>query len=148
MDWETLYCPNQHGRYYGVTFHHGRLVKNGSTRGQKQARCQSCGGSVALKSATAYYDLNIEPTIFETAIRALAEGNSIRSTARIVEVDKDTICDWLNRVAHHCRLVMLYLWDGLQVIECQLDAESRASRGTLEFCSHHREKSRNCEEGI
>jgi IS1 family transposase/transposase-like protein len=121
MDWETLYCPNQHCRYYGIPAPQGRLVKNGSTRGQKQALCQACGQSVALRYGTAYFDLNTEPVIFETAIRALAEGNSIRSTARIVEVDKDTICDWLDRAAQHCRVVMLYLWRNLHVTECQLD---------------------------
>ena len=121
MNWETLYCPNQHCRYYGIPVPQGRLLKNGSTRGQKQALCQACGQSVALRYGTAYFDLNVEPVIFEAAIRALAEGNSIRSTARIVEVDKDTICDWLDRAAQHCRVVMLYLWRNLHVTECQLD---------------------------
>jgi IS1 family transposase len=121
MDWETLYCPNRHCRYYGIPAPEGRLVKNGSTRGQKQALCKACGSSVALRYGTAYFDLNATPIVFETAIRALAEGNSLRSTARIVEVDKDTTCDWLNRAAQHCRLVMLYLWHNLHVTECQLD---------------------------
>ena len=55
------------------------------------------------------------------AVRALAEGNSIRATARIVQVDKDAVCTWLDRAAQHCRLVMLYLWRDLHVMECQLD---------------------------
>lgn len=62
-----------------------------------------------------------DPAIFETAVRALAEGNSLRSTARIVAIDKDTACDWLHRAACHCRLVMLCLWQELAVSECQLD---------------------------
>jgi hypothetical protein len=36
-------------------------------------------------------------------------------------VDKDTVCAWLDRVARHCRVVMLSLWHNLHVIECQLD---------------------------
>ena len=32
-------------------------------------------------------------------MRALVEGNSLRTTARIVEIDKDTACDWLHRAA-------------------------------------------------
>jgi len=68
-----------------------------------------------------YLDLHADPAIFETAVRALAEGNSIRATARIVQVDKDTACEWLDRAAQHCRLVMLYLWGDLHAIECQLD---------------------------
>ena len=61
------------------------------------------------------------PVIFEMAVRALAEGNSIRAAARIIEVDKDTVCAWLDRAAQHCRLVMLYLWRDLHVLECHLD---------------------------
>jgi IS1 family transposase len=66
-------------------------------------------------------DLHADPAIFEMAVRALAEGNSIRAAARIIEVDKDTVCAWLDRAAQHCRLVMLYLWRDLHVLECQLD---------------------------
>jgi len=121
MDWETLYCPNRHCRYYGKAQNQGRLVKNGTSHGQKQALCKACGSSVSLRYGTAYYDLNADPLIFEVAVRALAEGNSLRSTGRIVDIDKDTACDWLNRAAHHCRLVMLYLWRDLHVNECQLD---------------------------
>ncbi len=121
MDWETLYCPNKRCRYYGLPFHEGKLVKNGSSGGQPKALCNGCGGAVALNYATAYYGLESDPAIFETAVRALAEGNSIRATGRIVQIDKDTVCDWLDRAALHCRLVVLYLWSQLHVTECQLD---------------------------
>ena len=76
---------------------------------------------MALSYATAYYGLESEPSIFETAVRALAEGNSIRATGRILQIDKDTVCDWLDRAALHCRSVALYLWSQLHVTECQLD---------------------------
>ena len=93
MNWETLYCPNRHCRYYGIPFYEGRMVKNGSSYGQKQGLCQACGSSVSLRYGTAYYDLEADPLIFETAVRALAEGNSLRATARIIQIDKDTACD-------------------------------------------------------
>ncbi len=69
----------------------------------------------------AYFGLATDPAIFETAVRALAEGNSTQSTARIVQIDKDTACAWLNRAAQQSRLVMLLLWQNLHVAECQLD---------------------------
>lgn len=97
------------------------MVKNGTSYGQPQALCKGCGSSVAMRYGTAYYGLESEPAIFEMAVRALAEGNSIRATSRIVQVDKDTICAWLNRAARQCRLVVLYLWNQLHVEECQLD---------------------------
>src|SRR5262249_10157590 len=68
-----------------------------------------------------YYRLKADQALFEMAVRALAEGNALRATARIVQVDKDTIGAWLDRVARHCRLVMLSLGHHLHVRECQLD---------------------------
>jgi IS1 family transposase len=76
---------------------------------------------VALSYGTAYCGLDTEPGLFELAVRALAEGNSLRATARIVLTDKDTVCAWLDRAARQCRRVMLYLWHDLHVRECQLD---------------------------
>src|SRR6185503_9199943 len=66
MDWATLYCPNRACSYYGRRFWRSLLVKNGSTRGQKQARCQACGRSVALTYGTAYFDLDADPALFDT----------------------------------------------------------------------------------
>lgn len=121
MDYESLYCPNRRCRYYGVPFKQGVMVKNGSSHGQKQVLCKACGSSVSLRYATAYMGLEADSAVFETAVRALAEGNSLRATARIVQIDKDTASRWLDRAAQHCRLVMLYLWHNLHVTECQLD---------------------------
>lgn len=121
MDWKTLYCPNKYCKYYGIPFQQGKMVKNGTDHGQPQALCKSCRSSVTLNYGTAYYGLESDPLIFETAVRALAEGNSLRATGRILQVDQDTVCDWLNRAALHCRAVVLYLWSQLHVTECQLD---------------------------
>lgn len=121
MNWEDLYCSNPHCFYYGVPFHHGDMVKNGSSNGQKRGRCQHCGKSVSLKYGTAYSGLEVDSSIFETAVRALAEGNSIRSTARIVNAEEDSIRIWLHKASQHCRLVTLELWTNLRVTECQLD---------------------------
>jgi len=121
MDWETLYCPNVKCRYYGKPFGESRLVRNGASHSYPQALCRACGSSVSLRYGTAYMHLEAEPAIFETAVRALAEGNSLRATARIVQVDKDTACAWLARAGQQSRLVQLYLWHELAVSECQLD---------------------------
>src|SRR6266699_4339178 len=121
MDWETLYCRHRHCRGYGKPFSQGYLVKNGTSRGQPRAWCTACEASVVLSYGTAYYGLEADAAIFETAVRALAEGNALRATARIVQVDKDTVCTWLHRVACHCRTIMLYFWHDLHVSECQLD---------------------------
>ena len=75
----------------------------------------------SARYGTAYYGIRTEERIYEIAIRALGEGNSLRGTGRIVEVDKDTVCDWLDRAGRHSRAVMTYLLDNLHISECQLD---------------------------
>ena len=86
----------------------------------KNRRCAvRVEGALRFHTGTAYFELDAAPALFDTAIRALAEGNSLRATGRIVEIDKDTACAWLHRAAVQCRLVMLYLWQGLCVSECQ-----------------------------
>ena len=87
MDWETLYCPHRHCRGYGKPFSQGYLVKNSTSRGQPRAWCTACEASVVLSYGTAYYGLEADAAIFETAVRALAEGNALRATARIVQVE-------------------------------------------------------------
>ena len=76
--------------------------------------------------------------IFETAIWALAEGNAIRATARIVQVAKDTVCAWLDRAAQHCRRVVLYLWRDLYVLEGCISTLGRSKR------SRHHELVEGC----
>lgn len=121
MDWTTLYCPNRACAYYGQPWAQSRLVKNGMSHGTKQARCQVCHSSVSLSYGTAFYELQADPAWFALAVRALAEGNSLRATGRIVQIDKDTAAAWLDRAAQQCRRVMLYLWQDLHISECQLD---------------------------
>ncbi len=48
---------------------------------------KACGSSVSLRYGTAYMRLEADPAIFETVVRALAEGNSLHATAQIVQID-------------------------------------------------------------
>ena len=70
MHWETLYWPHRDCRCYGQPCTAGLLVKHGSRRGEPQARCNACGGSVTLRYGTAYYGLETDWARFERAVRA------------------------------------------------------------------------------
>ena len=48
MDWETLYGPNPACALSSVGFRESRLVKHGTTRGQRQALCRACRSRVDL----------------------------------------------------------------------------------------------------
>jgi hypothetical protein len=60
-----------------VRYRKSRLVKNGSSRGQRQMLCRACGRSISVRYGTAYSDLEADASIFDLAFRALAEGNSL-----------------------------------------------------------------------
>ena len=55
------------------------------------------------------------------AMRALAEGHALRGTGRIVDVDKETVCNWVDRAGRHGRAVTTHLCDTLHIRECQGD---------------------------
>jgi len=76
---------------------------------------------MTLSYGTAYDGLETDRALCEMAVRALAEGHARRATARIIPVDKETVCAWLDRVARHCRVGMRSLWPHLHVTACQRD---------------------------
>src|SRR5262245_18224215 len=96
MNWEKPFCPHRHCRGYGKLFTAGFLVKNSSNRGEPQARCLACGGNVTWRYGTAYDELETDRAMCEIAVHALAAGNPLRTTVQIVQVDKDTVCGWLD----------------------------------------------------
>ena len=55
--------------------------------------------------------------------KLLAEGRAIRATARIVEVDQDTVGQWVSRLGRHSLRVMAYYFRNLHITReaCQLD---------------------------
>lgn len=80
-----------------------------------------CESTFSIRQGTAYLSIRTDETIFTIAMRALAEGNSIRGTARIVDVDKDLVAAWLDQVAFHCLVATRYFFRNLHITECQLD---------------------------
>ena len=114
MDLTTCYCLHPQCTHYGKRGFDAHLVRCGADRGIPRLLCTMCQG-------TAYFGVRAEEPNYTIAMRALAEGNSLRGTGRIVEVDKDTVCDWLDRAGRHCRAVTTYLFDTLHITECQVD---------------------------
>ena len=116
----SLSAPAMHAirPTYGFGTH---LVRCGADRGIPRLLCTMCKRTFSARQGTAYFGVRAEEPNYTIAMRALAEGNSLRGTGRIVEVDKDTVCDWLDRAGRHCRAVTTYLFDTLHITECQVD---------------------------
>jgi transposase-like protein len=121
MEFTTCYCPNPQGTHYGQRGFNAHLVRRGTDRGIPRLLCTMCKDTFSVRQGTAYFGVRAEDLNYTIAMRALAEGNSLRGTGRIVGVDKDTVCGWLDRAGRHCRAVTAWLFVTLHITECQVD---------------------------
>lgn len=121
MHAKTCYCPNRACPKYGVQGQDNPIVHRGFDNGLPRLQCAMCKTTFSIRHGTAYRGIRSEEAIFTIAMRALAEGNSIRGTARIVDVDKDLVVTWLDHAAFHCMAVTKYCFRHLHLPECQLD---------------------------
>jgi IS1 family transposase len=83
--------------------------------------CQACEKSFCERRGTVFFGCKTPQETIYRALAALAEGVSLRATARIFGVDKDTVCAWLKKAARHSEQVSDYLMKNLNVPEVQLD---------------------------
>ena len=121
MDLSTCYCRNRQCRRYGHSGSGARLESAGWHGGARRLTCLDCGHRFSSRAGTAYAGIRTPEDLYRKGIRHLAEGVSIRATARLMECDKDTVCHWLPRVGRHCRGVRQYFFQQLHLSECQLD---------------------------
>jgi transposase-like protein len=83
--------------------------------------CKVCRRSFCERRGTVFFGCKTAPEKICQALAALAEGLSLRATARVFGVDKDTVCAWLKKAAAHSEQVSDYLMRNLDVPEVQLD---------------------------
>jgi IS1 family transposase len=121
MDLATIYCPDLGCSKHGQPGLGKHITLYGYDNGRHKLKCAVCDRYFSERVGTAYFGLREEERIFTIATTALAEGNSLRGTSRIVGVDKDTVCRWLSRASDHCTRVGGHLWRNLPLRECQLD---------------------------
>ena len=80
-----------------------------------------CQGTFSVRQGTAYFGVRAEEPHDTIAMRALAEGHALRGTGRIVDGEKDTVCEWVDRAGRHWRAVTTYRFDPWHSTECQGD---------------------------
>jgi IS1 family transposase len=72
-------------------------------------------------TGTIFFGKQTLPETIWRALTALAEGLGIRATARVFDVDPDTIETWLHQAADHMEAVSRYLIHDLQLTQVQID---------------------------
>jgi IS1 family transposase/transposase-like protein len=121
MDDTTCYCCNPRCPLFGVAAPRSRLKLHAWQRHRPRFCCDVCGVVVSASTGTAYAGIRTDLPSYLRGATALAEGLSIRATARLLGVDKDTANHWLPGLGRHCQGVMNYFFRNLHLHECQLD---------------------------
>jgi hypothetical protein len=123
MDTSMYFCPNQDCANYGQVGPDNQVIGAGHY-GKQQGqllKCKVCGQRFSTRRGTPLFDLKTDEQTFYDVIACLAEGNGIRATARIKNVDKDTVAAWLDRASQHIEAVSCYLMVNLHFEAVQLD---------------------------
>jgi len=90
--------------------------------GQRQMfQCQWCHSVFSETQGTVFFGLKTPQETVYRALKALAEGLGIRATARVFEVEADTVLLWLRRAGQHSEKVSAYLMRNLHVEQAQMD---------------------------
>src|SRR5262252_9849466 len=124
MDLVTCHCRNTRCAQCGKMGNASALQPHGSDRGEVRLRCTACGDVVSARIGTAYAGIRTDLTQYTLGAKLLAEGLGVRATARILEVDKDTVNQWLRSLGPHGAAIMAYHFRHLHLTECQLPAFS------------------------
>jgi transposase-like protein len=116
------YCPNNHCEYYDWIAR-GNICGNGHPNSGKwrQMKCIVCGTYFLETLGTPFYRSKASPETIILALKSLAEGLCIQSTARVFDVDADTVQDWLAQAAKHMDAISRYLIHDLHLTQVQVD---------------------------
>ena len=123
IDTSMYFCPNKDCANYGRVGPANQVIGAGCY-GKQQTQlleCKVCGQRFSARRGTPLFDLKTDEQTFYEVIACLAEGNGLRATARIKNVDKDTVAAWLDRASQHIEAVSHYLMVNLHFEAVQLD---------------------------
>ena len=123
FDTSFYFCPNESCSNYGNVGPDNQIIGAGhyGKRRAQLLKCKVCGKTFSTRRGTPLFNLKAEEETFYRAIGCLVEGNGIRATARILGLDKDTVCMWLKKASEHVEAVSRYLMVNLHFEEVQLD---------------------------
>lgn len=122
-DINNAFCPNANCKDYGLQKHGNIAVrgKYGKEKDKDLFYCRTCGQRFASTRATAFFGLHLSDEKIAQIIHHAAEGVGVRATARLLDINKDTVNRVILRAGEHCELVLSNLLRSLKLKEAQLD---------------------------
>jgi IS1 family transposase len=122
VDTSTHFCPNPACAYRGWVGW-GNLRANGHPNGGpwRQLLCVVCRGYFLETLGTLFHGKRESIELIVRVIACLAEGLGIRGTARVFEVDANTVLQWLVEAAEQLRAFSQHFLQDVRVRQVQLD---------------------------
>jgi IS1 family transposase len=122
VDTHVHFCPAPQCAYRGW-LGRGNIRANGPPSGQpwRQLQCVSCQGYFYETHGTLFHGTRSAPELIVRVIACLAEGLGIRGTARVFEVDPNTVLQWLVEAAAQLQAFSRYVLHDVRVTQVQLD---------------------------
>jgi IS1 family transposase len=122
VDTSTHFCPNPDCAYRGWVGW-GNLRANGHPNGGpwRQLLCVVCRGYFLETLGTIFHGKRASVELIVRVIACLAEGLGIRGTARVFEVDPNTVLQWLVEAADQLRAFSQHVLHDVRVRQVQLD---------------------------
>jgi IS1 family transposase len=122
VDTSTHFCPNPDCAYRGWVGW-GNLRANGHPNGGpwRQLLCIACRRYFLETLGTLFHGKRASVELIVHVIACLAEGLGIRGTARVFEVDPNTVLQWLVEAAEQLQAFSQHFLHDLRVRQVQMD---------------------------
>lgn len=122
VDTSQHFCPDHDCSYHGW-LGRGTIRANGHPGGQpwRQLQCISCHGFFSETHGTIFHGKRASVELIVHVIACLAEGLGIRGTARVFEIDANTVLRWLVEAAEQLTGFSAYFLHELHINQVQLD---------------------------
>jgi transposase-like protein len=122
VDTSAHFCPHTGCDYRGW-LGLGNLRANGHPSGGpwRQFQCRACEGYFLETQGTILHGKRVAVELIVRVLACLAEGLGIRATARVFEVDPNTVLQWLMEAAEQLRAFARYFLCDVHVRQVQLD---------------------------
>lgn len=122
VDTSGHFCPHPSCRYRGW-LGRGNLRANGHPSGRpwRQFQCTACEGYFPEHHGTLFHSKQVAVERVVHVLACRAEGLGIRATARVFEIDPNTVLDWLVEAAEQLQAFTAYFLGDVHVKQVQLD---------------------------
>jgi len=126
------FCPHPNCDYRGW-LGLNNLRANGHPSGGpwRQFQCTACDGYFPEHHGTIFHGKQAAVELIVHVLACLAEGLGIRATARVFEVDPNTVLHWLVEAAEQLKAFSAYFLCNMHVNQLQLDELYAVLRGVI-----------------